>query len=181
MCENLQQSNCKICILDIGFTCIISPTCLLNIGDITSINCWIYILQPSHTAYRLHEVSWSFLCNSVVAFLFEKAGVDVYSFNQQMHIIVINSQYYFKSIKLEQQVDVLEVCSSMNPICCVTIVCHTYSIYREESHHFFHICNRSKYCLVTVLYNNSLYTPWCWTSKVWNMWEFNVFKTDIVN
>jgi hypothetical protein len=58
----------------------------------------------------------------VVAFLFEKAGVDVYSFNQQMHIIVINSQYYFKSIKLEQQVDVLEVCSSMNPICCVRIL-----------------------------------------------------------
>jgi len=28
----------------------------------------------------------------------------------------------FKSINLEQQVDVLEVCSFMNPICCVTIL-----------------------------------------------------------
>jgi len=55
----------------------------------------------------------------VVAFLFEKAGADVYSFNQQMHNLIHN---IFKTIKLEQQVDVLEVCSSMNPICCGAVL-----------------------------------------------------------
>ena len=32
---------------------------------------------------------------------------------------------------------------------------YTYSVYAEESHPFFHTYNRSKYCLVTILYKTN--------------------------
>jgi hypothetical protein len=34
-------------------------------------------------------------------------------------------------------------------------VCYIYSVYTEESNWFFHVCSRSKYCLVTVIYNTN--------------------------
>jgi hypothetical protein len=43
---------------------------------------------------------------------------------------------------------------------CSTLLCdscvrHSYSVYQEEFPQFFHICSRSKYCLVTVSYNSN--------------------------
>ena len=47
-------------------------------------------------------------------------------------------------------------CEHLQHIHIVTVcVQHTYSVYKEEPHQFLHTCNNSKYCLVSVLYNNN--------------------------
>jgi hypothetical protein len=75
---------------------------------------------------------------------------------------------------LEQRVDVLERCTSTRHsststrhsststhrcnLVCNNSVQYTNPVHMDEAHQFCHICNKSKCCLTTVLYNNNYCT-----------------------
>jgi hypothetical protein len=102
------------------------------------------------------------LNNILICFMFERTGRN---FLGRLNVCGKHICYtikcrsvwmYWRYLRYLQYIHILlQFGTHCSILLCNSCVRHLYSVYPEESHQFFHICSRSKYCLVTVLYNSN--------------------------